>query len=92
MKPDFAAEFVALAREVADVSPDAGARLEAELRARYAGSQVRIAERPPLTLDAIDGLLRQRKPVRAVAVELGVSRATIYRMIGNGRRKSQPAR
>jgi len=91
MKPDFAAEFVALAREIADVSPDAGARLEAELRARYAGTQVRIAERPPVTLERINEVLRQGKPVRLVADELGVSRMTIYRHLGSAK-KSQSAR
>lgn len=90
-KPDFAAEFVALAREVAAVSPDAGARLEAELRARYAGAPVKILERPPVTLERINAVLRQGKPVRVAADELGVSRMTIYRALGAGK-KSQRAR
>ena len=81
MKRDFATEFVALAREVAAVSPDAGARLESELRQRYAGEPIRIAERPPVTPERVDELLRQRKPVRVVAADLGVSRATIYRLL-----------
>ena len=88
-KPDFAAEFVALAREVAEIDASASVRIEAELRRRYGGEQVRIAERAPLTLSVIDGLLRERKPVRQVANELGVSRATIYRHIGRKNIKSQ---
>jgi len=86
MKTDFATEFVALAVEIAAVSPDAGARLEAELRARYAGRPVRISVEAPVTLERIDGLLRQRMPVREVAIHLGVSRATIYRMIKQPRK------
>lgn len=79
MKPDFAAELAALVRDVAPEALAAAARIEREVRARYGGQQVRIAERPPLTLHAIDERLRQRMPVAAIATDLGVSRRTIYR-------------
>lgn len=88
-KPDFAVQFVALVREVAHTGDDTCARIEAEIRRRFGGEQVRIAERPPLTLERIDAALRERKPVRVVASELGVSRATIYRYLGKPRKKTQ---
>lgn len=91
MKPDFVSELVALAGEVAGVDASAAARLDAELRGRFGGKQVRIAERPPLTVERIDAELRQRKPVRQVAADLGVSRATIYRYLGKPKKSRAPA-
>lgn len=88
MKPDFVAEFVALARET---PPD---RLETEIRARFGGLQVRITATPPRpapTVDDVDARLRQRMPVVAIAAELGVSRATIYRLLHAGRAKVTPS-
>jgi DNA invertase Pin-like site-specific DNA recombinase len=86
MRPDFVAQFVALAREI---PVD---RLDGEIRARFGGQQVRIDRKPPPvrpTLDDIDARLRDRKPVTAISAELGVSRATIYRMLNTGRGKSR---
>ncbi len=80
-KPDFVAEFVALAREVADVSPDAGARMEAELRARYGGMRVKIGFDRVVTPDAVVGEMLKGYVVADVSRRLGVSRATIYRRL-----------
>jgi len=76
--PDIVAEFVALARE-AGVDPHAAQRLGAELRQTYGGQKVTILPREPISLAQIDGSLRQGKPVRVIASEMGCSRATIYR-------------
>ena len=78
-KSDIVAEFVALAREVAGVDPQAAKRLSAGLRHAYGGQKVIILPREPITLEQIDVGLRQGKPVRTIAGELGCSRATIYR-------------
>lgn len=89
MKVDFVAEFVALARQVPAEA------LETELRARFGGQQVRIEPVPPrqpVQIDDIDARLRQRMPVRVIAADLGVSRATIYRMLNGARRKVSASR
>lgn len=89
-KIDFVSEFVALAGNVG-LDESASAKLEAEIRGRFGGQQVRIAERPPVTVERIDAILRQRKPVREVAAELGVSRATIYRHLGQSKKSQRGA-
>lgn len=85
MRRDYASEIVGLVSEVASLEPAVAARIDAELRQRFAGTELRIAERPPLTLEQIDAGLRERKSVREIAGERGVSRATIYRMLGSGK-------
>ena len=91
MKPDFVAEFVALARQtMPDAPPDALRRLETGIRDQWGGRQVRIEPVPvPAgpTIDEVDARLRQRMPVRAIAQELGVHRSTIYRMLDPRRAK-----
>ena len=77
--PDIVAEFVSLARDVAGVGPQAAARLEDEMRRSFGGLQVRIAPRPPVTVEQINAELRAGKVVRVIADDFGVSRATIYR-------------
>ena len=82
MKSDFVAEFVALARDTAGLDDRAAQQIEARLRSDYGGQTVRIAERPPVTMEFIDTRLRERKSVREIACEAGMSRATIYRILG----------
>jgi len=90
---DFAADFAALVREVVPaVDAVAAERLEAELRRRYGGDRVLILERRPVTVEQINDRLRARVPVAAMVDDLGVSRATIYRMLGTGRRKKSQGR
>ena len=82
MKPDFVTEFVALARESASIDDRTAREIEAKLRAQHGGRTVRIAERAPVTAEFVDAQLRERKSVRRIAGEVGLSRATIYRIIG----------
>lgn len=88
MKPDFVAEFVALARDTAGIDARAAQQIEARLRSDYGGQTVRIAERPPVTPEFIDARLRERKSVREIAGEVGMSRATIYRMLNQPKSKA----
>lgn len=79
---DVAAEIAALAREVAPaLDAAAAARLEHAIRARWGGERVPILERAPVTLEQIDQRLRARMPVTEIAEDVGLSRATIYRML-----------
>ena len=81
MKKDFAAEFVALVREQADIDAATALRLETALRKRYAGQRVRIESAQPVTVAHIHQRLREGKPVQGIAREVGCSRATIYNML-----------
>ena len=86
---DDAPELIGLVNEIVGLQGADARRLDAALRARYGGEAVRIAERPPVTLGEIDAGLRERKPVRVIAEEVGLSRATIYRMLGNRKNLSK---
>lgn len=76
--------------EATQIDTQALARAEQAIRREFAGARLRIEPRAPLTIEDIDVRLRQRKPVAAIAPELGVSRATIYRMIGRTRNNRTP--
>lgn len=82
MRSDFVLEVVALARETAGLDDRTAREMEARLRHAHGGRTVKIAERAPVTLAYIDAQLRERKTVRMIAGDAGVSRATIYRIIG----------
>lgn len=84
---DFAAQFAALACEIAGADPSRVQLLEHELRRRYGSTCVRITPRPPVTLERINARLQAGLKVREIARETGLSRSTIYRHLG--RRKSQ---
>lgn len=86
---DHAARIAAIACQALAAEPAASARIEAALRRELGGQQFRIAERPPVTLAAIDAGLRERKPMRVIAAELGVCRQTLYRHLG--RKSRRPA-
>lgn len=83
MKADIVAQFVALARETAGLDDRVAREIDARIRAEHGGRTVRIAERAPVTAEFVDARLRERKTVRMIAGEVGVSRTTIYRLIGS---------
>lgn len=89
-KHDHAAEIAQMAADMLVLAPREAAKFENELRARFGGASLRIAPTPPVTPEVVDAGLRARKPVAVIATELGVSRATIYRLLH--REKSQVAR
>lgn len=94
MKTDAVGRILHVIGTVAPMDHAAIARVEAALRNEFGGSAVRIEARAPVTLEQIDAGLRQRKPVAVIAEEVGLSRATIYRMLGKkraGNRKKRDA-
>lgn len=86
---DHAARIAAIACQALDADSAAGRQIEDALRRELGGQHVRISERAPITLDAINAGLRERKPIRVIAAELGVNRATLYRHLKAKTRKSQ---
>lgn len=89
-EPDFVAQVAALAAEVAGADPARLPRLERELRRRFGSMCVWIPAQPPeppISLERVNAGLRAGRSVREIAGETGVSRSTIYRLLGS--RKSQ---
>ena len=89
MKTDHTAQITALVARVADVQPEALARVENELRRSFGGQKVQILRQAPITIDRINERLYQGKPVREIASDFRVSRATIYRELQRNSRKSR---
>lgn len=87
MKADFVSDLIALVEQVANTDGATSAKLEQELRNRYGGELIRIRREAPITLQVINDALYQGKHVRQIAVEHGVSRATIYRHLNKNRKK-----
>jgi len=87
LKPDYVSELVRTVSAVASLDPEAEQRAAAAIRGRFGGQKLRIDPREPITVEKIDAGLRARQPVREIAADLGVSRATIYRMLGKSRGK-----
>lgn len=87
MKPDAVQMILKIVGDVATVDPAAILRAEMAIREEFGGKSLRIQHRAPVTLDQIDAGLRQRKPVAVIAAEVGLSRASIYRMLGKNRVK-----
>lgn len=87
MKPDAVTEILKIVCAVAAVEPDAVSRADVAIRAEFGGRSVKISERAPVTLEQIDAGLRQRKTVAVMASEFGISRASIYRILGQRRMK-----
>lgn len=83
MKIDIVTQFVTLARETAGLDERVAREIDARIRAEHGGRTVKIAERAPITPEFVDQRLRERKTVRMIAGEVGLSRATIYRILGN---------
>lgn len=90
MRPDFVADVLARLRAAADLEPSAAASLERAIRQTYGGQTLRILPREPVTLEQINAALRTGKPVRVIARELGISRATIYRRLAKTKPPGNP--
>ena len=89
MKADAVQEILKIVGEVTCADPAALLRADQAIRREFGGYALRIQPRAPVTLEQIDAGLRQRKPVAVIASEVGLSRATIYRMLGRGRAKNR---
>lgn len=89
MKADAVQELLKIVGEVTQADPAALSRADLEIRREFGCTAVRILPRAPVTLDQIDAGLRQRKPVALIATEVGLSRATVYRMLGRNRIKNR---
>ena len=85
MKVDAVQELLKIVGEVAQVDPVALSRADEAIRREFGGTAVRIQQRAPVTREQIDAGLRQRKPVAVIASEVGLSRATVYRMLSGAR-------
>lgn len=92
MKPDAVQQILEIVGTVAQVDARALSRVDQAIRRELGGTAMRIQPRAPVTLEQIDAGLRQRKPVAVIASEVGLSRATVYRMLkpkrGENRTKS----
>lgn len=84
MSEDWAAKIAALAAAAAG-APEAGARIEARLRAELGGQRVRIEQKAPITVEMVEAGLRRGLPVSKVAATMGVHRSTLYKLIGKSR-------
>lgn len=89
MKPDAVQQILEIVGTVAQVDALALTRADQAIRREFGGTAVRIHPRAPVTLEQIDAGLRQRKPVAMIAFEVGLSRATVYRMLGQKRMKNR---
>ena len=89
MKPDAVQQILEIVGTVAQVDALALSRADQAIRRELGGTAMRIQPRAPVSLEQIDAGLRQRKPVAVIASEVGLSRATVYRMLGKGRRKNR---
>lgn len=81
MKQDFVREVIAVVRRHSELSGVAAEKIERELRLRYAGEKVSVTRQAPIDADFINSQIRERKSVRLIAVENGLSRSTIYRIL-----------
>lgn len=81
MKHDHAADIARAAADVLALTPQARNLLENELRQKFGGEVLRIHDRPPVTVERVNAALLARKPVVAIAAEMGLHRSTIYRML-----------
>ncbi len=88
MKPDAVQQILEIVGTVAQVDALALSRVDQAIRREFGGAELRIQARPPVTMAQIDEGLRARKPVAMIATEVGLSRATIYRMLGRKNRKN----
>lgn len=89
MKPDAVQQILEIVGAVARVDAVALSRADQAIRREFGGTAMRIQPRAPVTMEQIDAGLRLRKPVAMIAAEAGLSRATIYRMLGRNRIKNR---
>jgi predicted transcriptional regulator YheO len=90
MKPDAVARILEIVASVSPLQEPTRKRVEDAIRRELGGAELRIPRRAPVTIEQVNAGLFARRPVREIASELGVSRATIYRMLAP--RKSQASR
>lgn len=86
MKPDAVQQILEIVGTHAQVDTAALSRAEKAIRQEFGGTALRIQPRAPVTLAQIDAGLRAKKPVAVIANEVGLSRATVYRMLGRNNR------
>lgn len=86
MKPDAVQQILEIVSSVVQIDASAISRADQAIRREFAGTALRIQPKAPVTIDDIDAKLRARKPVAVIAHEVGLSRATIYRMLGKSRK------
>lgn len=89
IKPDAVQQILEIVGSVAQIDAGALSRADQAIRREFGGTAMRIQPRAPVTIDQIDAGLRLRKPVAMIAAEVGLSRATIYRMLGKTRIKNR---
>lgn len=82
MKPDAVQQILEIVIAHTHIDATVLSRLDKAIRQEFGGSSLKVQHRPPVTIEQINEGLRQRKPVAAIAVDLQLSRATVYRMIG----------
>jgi len=87
MKPDAVQQLLAVVGSVTQIDAAALLKADTAIRREFAGAALRIQPRAPVTIEDIDTRLRARKPVAVIACEVGLSRATVYRMLGKSRSK-----
>jgi hypothetical protein len=81
MKIDAVQQLLQVVATAAHIDHAALARADTAIRREFGGVALRIQPKAPVTIDDIDVKLRARKPVAIIAHEVGLSRATIYRML-----------
>jgi DNA invertase Pin-like site-specific DNA recombinase len=89
MKIDAVQQLLQVVATAAHIDHAALARADTAIRREFGGAALRIQPKAPVTIDEIDSRLRARKPVAMIAHEVGLSRATIYRMLGRRKSKSR---
>ena len=88
MKVDAVQQILQIVGATTQIAPEALARADQAIRREFGGEALRIQPKAPVTMGDIDMRLRQRKPVALIASEMGISRATIYRMLGKSKKKA----
>ena len=85
---DVVAELLDVVQEAVLLDDRSLSRLRQLIRFRFGGRRIRIHAEAPARVDlaAVETRLRERKPIRMIAQEIGVDRATIYRMLHSSRR------
>jgi len=85
---NFVTELLDLVQETVPLDDHSRSRLRHLIRLRFGGRRIRIHAQAPARVDlaAVETRLRERTPIRVIAQDIGVDRATIYRMLHSSRR------